>query len=140
MESSYGLNAKKISILLADDYEDTRCAYADAALEAGFAVEIAGDGLEALALALVVHPDLVITEAMLGGIDGFELAQRMGRNPRAASIPVIMLTGLMLPDLKARARASGCAALLTKPCTFEALERTMRRVIRERGVRAARPA
>jgi CheY-like chemotaxis protein len=139
MKSSRGPKRDAIALLLADDYDETRTAYADAAIEAGFTVETAADGVQALALALLVVPDVIVTEALLGGLDGFELARRMKRNPRTEAIPVVILTGLVLPDLSSKAEASGCVALLTKPCTFEALEQTIRRVVREhRGI--AQPA
>lgn len=124
---------KHLSILFVDDYEDTRLAYAAEAEAAGFRVEGARDGYEALAKALLSLPDAVVAEAMLFGLDGFELTHRMKRNPRTRDIPVVLLTGIVLPNLAARACDAGCAAVLAKPCPFEALARTILRILRVKG-------
>jgi CheY-like chemotaxis protein len=129
-ELSLGARTRGVTVLLVDDYEDTRLAYATEAEAAGFHVELAGDGYDALAKALVTLPDVVVAEAMLYGLDGFELTDRMTRNPRTRGIPVVLLTGFVMPNLAAKARDVGCAALLTKPCPFDVLERTILRALR----------
>jgi CheY-like chemotaxis protein len=139
-KSGFAPSAKTLTVLFVDDYEDSRAAYASAAAAAGFVVEVARDGHEALAKTLLGLPDVVVSEELIGGIDGLELTRRIRRNPRTASIPVILLTGLVLPTLAASAQESGCSAVLTKPCTFEALVQTIRRALREsmrHGTRSA---
>ncbi len=55
----------------------------------GYQVEVAGDGLTALALARSTHPDLVILDVMLPGMDGFEVCRNLRQE---SNIPVLMLT------------------------------------------------
>jgi CheY-like chemotaxis protein len=119
-----------ITVLFVDDYVDTRRTYASEAEASGFGVQLASDGHEALAQVRVDPPTIVVTEALLAGIDGIELSRRVSALPRP--IPVILLTGIVLPNLAAIATQAGAAALLTKPCPFEIIERTIRRVLRER--------
>lgn len=130
-DSGYVRKASPIIVLFVDGDGDTRRAHAAGARAAGFGVELARDGEEALAKVLLGLPHVVVTEARIAGVDGFELARWTTTTSRTRVIPVIMLTGLIHPDLTQKARASGCAALLRKPCTFEALERTIRRTLRE---------
>ena len=58
----------------------------------GFEVVSAGDGLEAARLATAVSPDLIVLDVMMPGLDGHEVARRLGSDPATASIPIIMLT------------------------------------------------
>ena len=55
----------------------------------GYQVEVAGDGLTALELARSTHPDLVILDVMLPGMDGFEFCRNLRQE---SNIPVLMLT------------------------------------------------
>ncbi|MBC8530874.1 response regulator [Gehongia tenuis] len=59
---------------------------------AGYRVEVAGSGEEALQKAAFEAPDLVLLDIMLPGMDGLEVCRRLRQNPRTQSIPVIMLT------------------------------------------------
>jgi CheY-like chemotaxis protein len=137
-DSGIAPKADRITILFVDDYADMRAAYALEAEGAGFGVDVATDGYEAVAKALLTPPDIIVAEAMLWGFDGFELARRIARNPRSQQIPVVMLTGIVIPNLAQAAREAGCAAVLTKPCAFDVVERTIRRVLREKVTHARR--
>jgi CheY-like chemotaxis protein len=130
-ESGFVPKTRVRRILLVDDREDTCVAYATDAEAAGYRIELARDGYEALGKAIATRPDVVVTEAMLFGIDGFELALRMKRNPTTRGIPVVLLTGIVLPNLIERARDAGCVALLAKPCAFVELDRAILHALRE---------
>jgi CheY-like chemotaxis protein len=132
--------ARAVTVLFVDDYEDTRLAYAAEAEAAGFGVAVAADGYEALAKAHLTLPDVVVAEAMLYGLDGFELARRLAASPETPAVPVILLTGLLLPSLAIKARHAGCVAVLTKPCPFDVVERVIRRVVGEGAADAQRSA
>jgi len=123
--------AREITVLFVDDYADTLFAYALEASAVGFRFELATDGHDALAKALRLRPDVIVTDALLFGLDGFELTRQLAMEPRTRSIPVILVTGIILSNLPARARAAGCSAVLRKPCPFLPIERTIRRVLRE---------
>jgi CheY-like chemotaxis protein len=120
------------TILFVDDYEDTRRAYAAEAERAGLIAELASDGEAALARVLFSPPSLVVAELMLAHVDGLELTRRIAGNPVSRAVPVILVTRIVLRNLAALAQSAGCAAVLTKPCPFDVLERTIRRVLRER--------
>lgn len=81
----------------------------------GYAVVTAQDGREALELAQVEQPDLLITDYQMPFLSGLELCQRLKQNPATREIPAIMLTarGFALDD-KAM-EATGIKACLHKP-------------------------
>ncbi len=140
MKSGFAPAMGEITVLFVDDSPDVRFAYGLEASAAGFRFELATDGHEALAMALHLRPDVVVTEALLYGLDGFELTRLLAMGPHTRSIPVIMITALSLLNLPARARAVGCSAVLRKPCSFLAIERTIRRVLREAADASAQGA
>ena len=104
--------------------------YAEWLTEAGFLVDQAHNGMQALERALESRPNVVVTDLKIPGIDGFELTRRLKQDPRTSDIPVLAVTGYAAfasdPD---RARRAGCAAVLQKPCSPEDLEAAIRSVI-----------
>jgi DNA-binding response OmpR family regulator len=95
----------------------------------GYSIEIAADGMAALAAARERPPDLVVLDIMLPGLDGMEVAQRL----RAASdVPIIMLTARdAVPDRVAGLEA-GADDYLVKPFAFEELLARIRVQLRRR--------
>src|SRR4030095_5087338 len=82
----------KSNILVVDDNPD-KLQLLEAALNlAGYRVTTATDGDEALAAIESFHPDLVITDVMMPGMNGYAIAQRIRANPLTRFIPVIMQT------------------------------------------------
>ena len=124
-------------VLLVEDDQDGRRMYADWLTEAGFRVDQAHNGLQALERALDSRPQVVVTDLNIPGIDGFELTRRLKHDPRTRDVPVVAVTGYAAfasdPD---RARRAGCDAVLSKPCSPEDLEAAIRGLIRERSRQA----
>ena len=84
--------------------------------ELGVYVVTAADGGEALRVLERVRPALVVTDVMMPGISGLELARRICDDPRLAGVPVVAISAAV--DAEA-ARAAGCAELLAKPFEIE---------------------
>jgi len=76
-------------ILVVDDEVSLQEALTYQLKKEGYQVEVAGDGLTALELAQTTHPDLVILDVMLPGMDGFEVCRTLRQE---SNIPVLMLT------------------------------------------------
>src|ERR1700683_2954591 len=117
-------------VLVVDDEESYRQALAPGLTWAGFAVEIAGDGHEAMRLFHRVHPDLVLLDVMLPDQSGVELCQRM----RAlAPVPIIMVTARDSEVDVVLGLELGASDYVAKPFRLRELVARMRAVLR-RGV------
>jgi two-component system, cell cycle response regulator DivK len=100
--------------------------------QAGYQVVEAHNGLQALERAIDVVPDIVVTDLNIPGIDGYELTRRLKGDPRTDGIPILAVTGYV-PFTRdpGRADRAGCDAILSKPCSPEDLEHTIRSLIEE---------
>jgi two-component system cell cycle response regulator DivK len=112
--------------------------YADWLAQAGFRVAEAHNGLQALERALDLIPAVIVTDLNIPGIDGYELTRRLRSDPRTSGIPILAVTGYApFTQDPSRADRAGCDAILSKPCSPEDLESTVKILIE--GSRGARP-
>jgi DNA-binding response OmpR family regulator len=81
-------------VLVVDDEAEIRLLVQRALEKTGYAVETAADGAQALELADAIHPDLVLLDAMLPKVHGFEACRRLRSAPRTRDIPVVMMTAI----------------------------------------------
>src|SRR5438477_11444346 len=86
----------------------------------GYDVLVASDGEEALSRAEEVRPDLVLLDVMMPRIDGFEVAQRLRRNPQTSNTSIIMLTAKALSTDKVLGLTAGADDYIIKP--FDPIE------------------
>jgi two-component system, cell cycle response regulator DivK len=126
-------------VLLVEDDRDGRLLFATWLHDAGFRVDTAHNGHQALDRALEALPDAIVTDLHIPGIDGYELTRRLKSDPRTSAIPVLAVTGYgpftMDPS---RAHRAGCDAVLPKPCEADSLVSTLRALITAaRGRRSA---
>jgi twitching motility two-component system response regulator PilH len=105
-------------LLVEDDKALRR--YLEVTLErAGHNVVAAGDGLEAMKLALSTAIDLVITDEMMPNLSGHELCRFLRNSPKLSHIPIIVLSGL--ERKKVTSELEQADAFLAKPITAEKL-------------------
>jgi CheY-like chemotaxis protein len=102
-------------ILLVDDYEDGRAAFADLLSINGFRVATAETGREAVEKAIDLQPDLILMDMVLPDIDGCEATRIIRQDPRCDSIRIVAFTASGAIDA-ARSLRAGCEAVITKPC------------------------
>jgi two-component system cell cycle response regulator DivK len=128
------LAGTRLNVLLVEDDGEGRRMYADWLTGAGFSVQQAHNGLQALERAFHSQPDVVVTDLHIPGIDGFELTRRLKQDPRTSAIPVLAVTGYAaFAADPARARRAGCDAILPKPCSADDLEAAIRILIGQRS-------
>ena len=103
------------TVLVVDDTAES-LGFVTAALEAaGMTVLVAGDGVAALASMAMLTPDLVIMDAMMPVMDGFEATRRLKADPRFAAVPVIFMTGLTETEHVVRGLEAGGVDYVSKP-------------------------
>src|SRR3990172_7318485 len=108
------------TILVVDDDPDIARFVEVNLRSAGYEVAVAADGEEALEKAAVMRPDLVLLDVMMPRIDGFEVAQRLRRNPQTANTSIIMLTAKALSTDKVLGLTAGADDYIIKP--FDPIE------------------
>jgi two-component system cell cycle response regulator DivK len=108
-------------ILVIEDQEDNRRILRDLLTNAGYEPIEADTGEEALVLAQSQHPDLILMDIQLPGIDGYEATRRIKAVPALRDIPVVAVTSYALSGDEVRAGEAGCDGYVTKPFSPRAL-------------------
>ncbi|CAM4024924.1 response regulator transcription factor [Acidovorax anthurii] len=125
-------------VLVVDDVPDNLALLHDALDEAGYTVLVATSGESALARAAQALPDVVLLDAMMPGMDGFEVARRLKALPATAHIPIVFMTGLTETEHLEAALAAGAVDYVTKP--IKPREVLARMNVHLQGARRARQA
>lgn len=102
--------------------------------QAGYAVNAAIDGQTALELAARLQPDVIVTEVLLGRIDGLALCRQLKSNPATKQIPIVVFSILAA---NVRAKEAGADAFLMKPLAKERLLGVIHSLVQPRGLASA---
>jgi CheY-like chemotaxis protein/DNA-binding CsgD family transcriptional regulator len=102
-------------VLIVDDVPDNLSVLHDALDESGYTVLVATSGEAALQRALQARPDIVLLDAMMPGMDGFEVAKRLKAMAETTHIPIIFMTGLTETEHLVAALEAGGVDYVTKP-------------------------
>jgi len=126
-------------VLLAEDFEDARELYREYLEYSGFAVETATNGREAVDKAIGLQPDLILMDASMPLLDGWQATRALKADPRTRAIPIVALTAHAFEDAKHEAREAGCDGFITKPCLPDDLVTEVRATLEAAGRLKARP-
>ena len=102
-------------VLIVDDVPDNLSLLYDALDEAGYVVLVATNGESALQRARQSLPDVILLDAVMPGMDGFQVARHLKADPATEHIPIIFMTGLTETEHVVAAFAAGSADYVTKP-------------------------
>jgi two-component system cell cycle response regulator DivK len=94
-----------------------------------FEVVTAENGEKGCAMALSEHPDIILMDLEMPGVDGWEATRRLKADPQTRDIPIIALSAHALAGSREKALAAGCDEFDTKPVEFERLVATVRRLL-----------
>jgi DNA-binding NarL/FixJ family response regulator len=105
--------------LVIDDSPETLRLLTDALDGAGMTVMVAMDGAAAMRIVEQITPDIVLLDAVMPGIDGFETCRRLKRDAGLSNVPVIFMTGLAETEHIVRGLEAGGVDYVTKPIVIE---------------------
>lgn len=113
-------------VLIVDDSPEALGFLTDALEQTGFSVLIATSGQASINIAEKITPDIILMDAVMPGLDGFETCRRLKANAAIAPVPVIFMTGLTETEHVVHALESGGVDYLTKPINIDELRARIR--------------
>jgi CheY-like chemotaxis protein len=131
------MSGSRGQVLIVEDEPALRAALADTLVDAGFSIQAAKDGAEALFLMDVTEPDVVVADVEMPGMNGYELCRRLRASGRDG-IPFVFLSGLGSTESRVEGLEAGADDFLVKPVAGqELILKLSRQVDRVRKLRAA---
>jgi two-component system, cell cycle response regulator DivK len=116
-------------VLVADDKDTGRELVRTVLERSGHQVFEASNGEQAVAEARRIHPDLIILDIHMPGLDGFGVIETLRREEAFKAIPIIALTASAMMGDRERAIASGFTGYITKPIRLDALRAEVERLL-----------
>jgi DNA-binding response OmpR family regulator/DNA-binding CsgD family transcriptional regulator len=113
-------------VLVVDDSIDTIHMLNDVLEDENFTVLVALEGAQALTITQNMRPDIILLDAIMPNMDGFETCKRLKQNPRLADVPIIFLTGLSDSEHIVKGLGAGGVDYVTKPIKTDELLARMR--------------
>lgn len=111
----------KATILVVEDYSDTREMLSILLRSRGYNVIEAEDGVEGLLKAGWVYPDLIIMDLSLPEMDGVEVARRIHAQAKLSQTPIFVVSAYLTEEVAADVHAAGCVEAIAKPFDAEML-------------------
>jgi len=121
----------RATVLLVEDDVDSRTIYGTVLRHSGFLVVEADDGEAAVKSVRLHRPDIVVMDAGLPGMDGWDATAALKGDPETASVPIMLLTVHSQPADLERAEAAGCDAYVVKPMDPASLAEAVGKMIAE---------
>jgi two-component system cell cycle response regulator DivK len=95
----------------------------------GYEVLEAADGPTGVAIAVVEHPELILMDLQLPGLDGFQATQQIRADPVLRDVPIVAVTAHAMKGDDDRARAAGCDGFIAKPIQVREFVATVARYL-----------
>jgi signal transduction histidine kinase len=120
LHQAYGyLNFQDYTVLVIDDNPTNLSVAVDYLEECGFTILVSQNGKSGLKRAAYAHPNIILLDILMPGINGFETCRLLKENPETQDIPVIFMTALSDMESKIKGFASGAVDYVTKPIQVE---------------------
>ncbi|MDX6613876.1 MAG: two-component system, cell cycle response regulator DivK [Blastocatellia bacterium] len=115
------------TVLIVEDNEDGRFMLRTFLQLKGYRVMEAGDGMEAITVATLEKPDLILMDLQLPVLDGLSVTRHLRLNPLSRYVPIVIVSGWDPKQHRPQALAAGCDEYLFKPVDFSLLEEVLKR-------------
>ena len=109
------MSEQKSTVLIVDDNASARETLIDALETEGYELHQACDGLEALKIATILKPDVILLDVMMPGMDGFEVCRRLRDTQDLAEVPVLMVTTLEDRGSRLKGLEAGADDFISRP-------------------------
>jgi CheY-like chemotaxis protein len=124
------LKSSSPTILVVDDFDDTRLLLRTWLKRKGFQVEEAGNGNEAVAAAERLHPDLIIMDVEMPELDGLAATRKIRQLTNFASVPIVAVSAYGADLYRDHALAAGCNEYVSTPFEPDQLEQIIRSLLK----------
>jgi CheY-like chemotaxis protein len=119
-----------LTVLIADDFADTRSMLRRMLEPYNYSVVEAADGREAVEMARRAHPNLILMDLNMPLVDGLAAAQQIRESKESCrDVPILAITAFDTYGMKEAALEAGCDDYITKPIDALELDRVMRRLL-----------
>lgn len=115
--------------IIVDDHVDSREGLAEYLQVSGFDVLAVASAEECEGLLASNRPDAILLDLQLPRVDGWELATRIKADPQLRSVPLVAVSGCVMPADRARAAQVGIDRFLPKPCDPELVLASLRELL-----------
>ena len=120
---------KDLTIMVVEDYDDTRVLLRKSLETLGYSVVEASNGQEAVDIADRTRPDLILMDLDLPILDGIAATQCIRQKPELTSVPIVAVTAYPMSYSHVKAFAKGCDEYMRKPIDMTELERIVARYL-----------
>lgn len=117
-------------LLVVDDHPDFREMLWQWFTGLGFSVCAVGNGCDAVRVATVMKPEVVLMDLAMPVMDGFEATRRLREQPDTSEVPILAVSATASSADRAKASACGASAFIPKPLDFDALLAAVREALR----------
>ena len=116
-------------VLIVEDNDLNMKLFNDLLVAHGYGTLQTRDGLEALALARLHHPDLILMDIQLPEVSGLQVTQWIKKDDDLSKIPIIAVTAFAMKGDEEKIRDGGCEAYIAKPISVASFIRTVERFL-----------
>jgi CheY-like chemotaxis protein len=120
-------------VLLAEDNEANISTVSSYLKAKGYRILLAKHGQEAITMARQHHPDLILMDIQMPGMDGLEATKQIRQDSELADTPIVALTALAMPGDRERCLAAGANDYISKPVKLKQLVTVMQQLLMNRG-------
>jgi two-component system cell cycle response regulator DivK len=117
------------TVMIVEDFEDNRFMMRRLLEMSGYEVLEAVNGEEAVQMAAIAHPSLILMDLSLPLLDGLAATRRIRQYPDLRDVPIVAVSAHDTADFHADALAAGCNDYVTKPIDFDQLEELLKKLL-----------